>query len=55
MVPFAIIDNTDRSVKVPYTDLLPGILKVSQFGYDGKGQRRVSSEAELEAAIDDLN
>ena len=55
VVPFAIIDNTDGSVKVPYTDLLPGILKVSQFGYDGKGQRRVSSEAELEAAIDDLN
>ena len=55
VVPFAIIDDTDGSVKVPYTDLLPGILKVSQFGYDGKGQRRVSSEAELEAAIDDLN
>ena len=55
VVPFAIIDNTDGSVKVPYTDLFPGILKVSQFGYDGKGQRRVSSEAELEAAIDDLN
>ena len=55
VVPFAIIDDTDGSVKVPYTDLLPGILKVSQFGYDGKGQRRVNSEAELEAAIDDLN
>ena len=55
VVPFAIIDDTDGSVKVPYTDLLPGILKVSQFGYDGKGQRRVSSEAELESAIDDLN
>ena len=55
VVPFAIIGNTDGSVKVHYADLFPGILKVSQFGYDGKGQRRVSSEAELEAAIDDLN
>ena len=55
VVPFAIIDNTDRRVKINYTDLLPGILKVSQFGYDGKGQRHVSSEAELEAAINDLN
>lgn len=55
VVPFAIIDNTDGGVKIHYTDLFPGILKVSQFGYDGKGQRRVSSELELEAAIDDLN
>ena len=55
VVPFAVIANTDGSVKVHYADLFPGILKVSQFGYDGKGQRRVSSEAELEAAIDDLN
>jgi 5-(carboxyamino)imidazole ribonucleotide synthase len=55
IAPFAIIANTDGSVKVHYADLFPGILKVSQFGYDGKGQRRVSSEAELEAAIDDLN
>lgn len=55
IAPFAIIANTDGSVKVHYADLFPGILKVSQFGYDGKGQRRVSSEAELETAIDDLN
>lgn len=31
-----------------------GILKTSELGYDGKGQRRVSSEAELTAAWDDL-
>ena len=55
VVPFAIIANTYGSVKVHYADFFPGILKVSQFGYDGKGQRRVSSEAELEAAIDDLD
>ena len=28
-------------------ELLPGILKTSQLGYDGKGQRRVASRAEL--------
>ena len=56
VAPFAIItNNTEGSVKAHYADLFPGILKVSQFGYDGKGQRHVSSEAELETAIDDLN
>ncbi len=32
-------------------DLLPGILKTVRMGYDGKGQVRVSSKAELEAAF----
>jgi 5-(carboxyamino)imidazole ribonucleotide synthase len=34
--------------------LLPGILKTSRMGYDGKGQVRVSSAAELAAAWADL-
>jgi 5-(carboxyamino)imidazole ribonucleotide synthase len=32
--------------------LLPGILKTSQLGYDGKGQARVANAAELAAAWD---
>lgn len=35
--------------------LLPGILKVSQFGYDGKGQKSVANPAELLAAYEQLN
>ncbi|WP_261664670.1 5-(carboxyamino)imidazole ribonucleotide synthase [Deinococcus sp. Marseille-Q6407] len=31
-----------------------GILKTSELGYDGKGQRRVSSDAELRAAWEEL-
>lgn len=31
-----------------------GILKTSELGYDGKGQRRVNSERELRAAWDEL-
>jgi 5-(carboxyamino)imidazole ribonucleotide synthase len=31
-------------------DLLPGILKTTRMGYDGKGQRRVATQAELEQA-----
>ncbi|RAN85528.1 5-(carboxyamino)imidazole ribonucleotide synthase, partial [Bacillus sp. SRB_28] len=31
-------------------DLLPGILKTARMGYDGKGQARVATAAELAAA-----
>tara|TARA_Y100001936_G_scaffold254024_1_gene323643 strand:- start:8705 stop:9838 length:1134 start_codon:yes stop_codon:yes gene_type:complete len=55
VVPFQIIENTKKSVENNYASLFPGILKVSQFGYDGKGQRHVNSEEELQAAINDLN
>jgi 5-(carboxyamino)imidazole ribonucleotide synthase len=36
-------------------DLLPGILKVARLGYDGKGQARVSSIAEAQAALQDFS
>lgn len=35
-------------------DLLPGILKTARMGYDGKGQMRVRSRAELAAAWAEL-
>ncbi|MCP5246861.1 MAG: 5-(carboxyamino)imidazole ribonucleotide synthase, partial [Burkholderiales bacterium] len=53
VAPFAVIEQTADIEAVQ--DLFPGILKVSQFGYDGKGQRHVSNQAELKAAFDDLN
>jgi 5-(carboxyamino)imidazole ribonucleotide synthase len=34
--------------------LLPGILKTSRLGYDGKGQRRVDGRAELASAFAEL-
>ncbi|WON74786.1 5-(carboxyamino)imidazole ribonucleotide synthase [Nitrosospira sp. Is2] len=36
-------------------DLFPGLLKVSRLGYDGKGQVRVTSASELDAAFTSLN
>lgn len=36
-------------------DLFPAILKVSRFGYDGKGQSRVASRAEALAAFKAFN
>ncbi len=35
--------------------LLPGILKTNRLGYDGKGQARVSTRAEVRAAFDAMN
>ena len=34
--------------------LLPGLLKTSRFGYDGKGQIHVASQAQLKQAFDEL-
>lgn len=52
VAPFAVIEQS-TDFEVVY-DLFPGILKVSQFGYDGKGQRHVNRAAELKTAFSDL-
>jgi 5-(carboxyamino)imidazole ribonucleotide synthase len=47
--PHAVIDSAGQLAAVP-ADLLPGILKTARLGYDGKGQLRVDTPAELLAA-----
>jgi len=47
--PYAVIETADHLAAVR-PDLLPGILKTARLGYDGKGQRRVATQAELAAA-----
>ena len=44
--PHAVIESVGQLVSVR-GDLLPGILKTARLGYDGKGQIRVESRAEL--------
>ena len=51
--PYAVIETPDDLTRVADT-LLPGILKTSRMGYDGKGQMRVATRAELAAAWTDL-
>ncbi|MGD9834075.1 MAG: 5-(carboxyamino)imidazole ribonucleotide synthase [Piscinibacter sp.] len=46
---FAVIEDGQQLAAVS-TSLLPGILKTSRLGYDGKGQARVADRAELAAA-----
>ena len=47
--PFAPIETSEDIGRID-ADLLPGILKSSQLGYDGKGQVAVRSLLELESA-----
>jgi 5-(carboxyamino)imidazole ribonucleotide synthase len=47
--PYAVIETAEQLAAVP-ADLLPGILKTARMGYDGKGQVRVKTAAELAAA-----
>jgi len=47
--PYAVIASADDLAAVE-PHLLPGILKTARMGYDGKGQSRVKTPAELAAA-----
>ena len=51
--PYAVIEAASQLADVP-ASLLPGILKTSRLGYDGKGQVRVADRAALAAAWDAL-
>jgi 5-(carboxyamino)imidazole ribonucleotide synthase len=48
--PYAEI-NTEADIPAADSGLYPGILKVARFGYDGKGQARVSSPEETLVAF----
>jgi 5-(carboxyamino)imidazole ribonucleotide synthase len=53
VAPHAVIETPEQLAAVT-DDLLPGILKTARLGYDGKGQVRVKTRAELAAAWDEL-
>jgi len=50
--PYAVIETAAHLAAVP-ADLLPGIVKTARLGYDGKGQRRVATRAQLDTAWND--
>jgi len=52
--PFAQVNGAADLEPAAKATGFPAILKVSRFGYDGKGQYRVNSMAELEAAFSEL-
>ena len=53
VAPHAVIE-TEVQLTAVGEDLLPGILKTARLGYDGKGQVRVKTRAELLAAWSQL-
>jgi 5-(carboxyamino)imidazole ribonucleotide synthase len=53
VAPHAVIEKAAQLAAVS-DDLLPGILKTSRMGYDGKGQIRVKTREELSAAWEQL-
>ena len=53
VAPHAVIE-TEAQLAGVADDLLPGILKTARLGYDGKGQVRVKTRAELAAAWTEL-
>ena len=50
VAPFAIIKHAD-DIPNDSSELYPAILKVAQFGYDGKGQARVKNQSEAQHAF----
>jgi len=53
VAPHAVIE-TEAQLAAVADELLPGILKTARLGYDGKGQVRVKTRAELVAAWAEL-
>ena len=53
VAPYAVIENA-LQLEAVADDLLPGILKTARLGYDGKGQVRVTTRAELASAWEAL-
>ena len=52
---FAVVQDNDELSPETHPELFPGILKISRFGYDGKGQVRVNNGTDLKAAFASLN
>jgi 5-(carboxyamino)imidazole ribonucleotide synthase len=50
VAPFAVVNKLE-DLPADGGELYPGILKVSRFGYDGKGQARVANQAEAKDAF----
>ena len=49
--PFAFIESSADIDRALAKVKLPALLKTARFGYDGKGQARVNTRAELESAL----
>ena len=54
--PYVVIDSIESINNIDEKlSIFPGILKIAEFGYDGKGQIHVKDKTELEAAFKTFN
>ena len=54
VVPYAIFNDANDLASLPQNLVYPGLLKVSRFGYDGKGQILIKDFTELKAGFEKL-
>ena len=54
VTPFAPIRTATHLAAAADGGCLPGVLKTTGFGYDGKGQRKVATRTELAGAMEEL-
>ena len=54
LAPFHVLARPEDLGAPQLADMLPGVLKASRFGYDGRGQIQVASAAQLARAWDEL-
>lgn len=54
IAPFAVVDDADSLASAIATIGTPSILKTRRFGYDGKGQARLTGPEDAEQALADL-
>ena len=54
VIDFRRVDTVEELARATDELGLPAILKTRRFGYDGKGQVKISSRSEIEAAFKDL-
>lgn len=52
--PYAVVTAVTDLDGAHVAELLPGVLKQSRFGYDGKGQARIATLEEARAAFDSM-
>ena len=54
LAPYAVVTSAADLDGINIAALLPGVLKLSRFGYDGKGQARIATPEQARAAFESM-
>lgn len=53
--PFAVVESSDQLRSAVAEIGVPAVIKTADFGYDGKGQRKITADTDLAAAWDEFD